>query len=72
MEFAVRTIVWPLMLCGFFAKASAVFAVASNALPADSSFVIPMVLIPKRTYPKTAGTDPVPPTSHDLDADAAI
>ena len=54
------------------ANASAALAVASKALPADSSFVKPIVLIPKRTCPNTAGTEPVPPTSQDFDADAAI
>ncbi|MFZ9255120.1 MAG: hypothetical protein ACO22V_10475, partial [Hylemonella sp.] len=51
---------------------SAVALLASRALPADSSFVTPMVWIPKRTWPNTAGTDPVPPTSQDFDAEAAI
>ena len=44
----------------------------SMALAFDSSLVMPMVRILKRTAPSTAGTEPVPPTSHDFAADAAI
>ena len=64
--------VWPLIDCGSFAIRSATSLRTSNALPADSSFVMPIVLMPNRTWPNTAGTEPVPPTSHDLDATAAI
>ena len=72
VELAVSTIVWPLIEAGSLANLSAVALLASSALPADSSLVTPMVLMPKRTWPSTAGTPPVPPTSQDLDADAAI
>ncbi|GJE03932.1 hypothetical protein GMJLKIPL_5889 [Methylobacterium isbiliense] len=42
------------------------------ALAFDSSFVMPIVTMLKRTAPSTAGTEPVPPTSHDFDGAAAI
>src|ERR1700730_4848634 len=51
-------------------KPSALAAVATSALPADSSLVSPMVSRLKRAAPNTAGTEPVPPTSQDFDADA--
>ena len=37
----------------------------------DSSFVMPIVSSPERTAPRTAGTEPVPPTSQDLACAAA-
>ena len=64
--------VWPFIDAGFLANLSATSLRTSSALPADSSLVTPMVLMPKRTWPSTAGTLPVPPTSHDFEADAAI
>ena len=64
--------VWPFMLFGSLPILSATSLRTSSALPADSSLVTPMVLMPKRTWPSTAGTQPVPPTSHDFDAAAAI
>ena len=68
----MSTIVWALIDCGFLMKPSALAAVATRALPADSSLVSPMVSRLKRAAPSTAGTEPVPPTSQDFDADAAI
>ncbi len=68
----MSTIVWPFMLSGDLVNLSATSLRTNSALPADSSLVTPMVLMPKRTWPSTAGTEPVPPTSHDFDAAAAI
>jgi hypothetical protein len=45
---------------------------AITALPTDSSLVIPIVTISKRCAPRVAGAEPVPPTSHDFEAAAAI
>ena len=52
--------------------ASALSPRTISALPFDSSLVTPMVSRLKRAAPSTAGTEPVPPTSHDFDAAAAI
>ena len=68
----MSTMVWPFMLCGDLMNLSARSLRTKSALPTDSSLVMPMVLMPKRTWPNTAGTEPVPPTSHDFDAAAAI
>src|SRR6185503_15007853 len=72
VELAVSRIVWPLMLPGCAAKALALSPLTSSALPRDSSLLMPMVTMPKRTAPRVAGTDPAPPTSQLLEADAAI
>jgi hypothetical protein len=42
------------------AKSAAALLLPIKPLAADSSFVMPMVLMPKRTCPSTAGTEPVP------------
>jgi hypothetical protein len=69
---AVSRIVWPFIDPGLAMYAAALSPRTSSALPCDSSLVMPMVSRLKRTAPSTAGTEPVPPTSQDLDADAAI
>ena len=43
VEFAVSTIVWPLIDCGFLTKPSAFAPLAISALPTDSSLVRPIV-----------------------------
>src|SRR5919206_703278 len=72
VELVVSRSCLPLSEAGFFRIASASPLRASTALPADSSFVMPMVRMSKRLAPSVAGAEPVPPTSHDLDAAAAI
>src|SRR5579864_5986846 len=61
----------PFRLWGFFRIASASLARAITTLAADSSLVIPIVRMLNRAAPSTAGADPVPPTSHDLEGAAA-
>src|SRR5687768_8880936 len=73
VEFWVSVMVLPRKAAaGSLANSAAALALPTRPLAADSSLVRPMVLMPKRTCPSTAGTDPVPPTSHDPAADAAI
>src|SRR5581483_3635760 len=62
---------FPLRLCGFFSTPSASSPRAITTLAADSSLVMPIVRMLKRATPSTAGAEPVPPTSQDLDAAAA-
>src|SRR5919202_6165607 len=72
VELVVSSSCLPLSAAGFLAIASASPLRASTALPADSSLVMPMVRMSKRLAPSVAGAEPVPPTSQDLDAAAAI
>src|SRR6218665_3797742 len=62
----------PFIAAGLALICAAAALLTINALAADSSLVRPMVLMPKRIWPSTAGTEPVPHTSHDLAAAAAI
>jgi hypothetical protein len=73
VELAVSTIVWPLI------EGRVLGELVGRGLAGQQRvarglvvWLTPMVLMPKRTWPSTAGTPPVPPTSQDLDADAAI
>jgi hypothetical protein len=62
---------WPLRLCGLALNASNFSPRTISTLAFDSSFVMPIVSRPERAAPSTAGTEPVPPTSHDFACAAA-
>src|SRR5690242_15867455 len=71
VEFVVRRICFPFSDAGFLRMASASLGRAISALIADCSLMMPMVRSFTRAAPRTAGAEPMPPTSHDFEGTAA-
>src|SRR4051794_39738111 len=61
----------PFRLWGLALKAAILSPRTIRTLAFDSSLVMPIVRRPERAAPSTAGTEPVPPTSHDFACAAA-